>query len=419
MPDPADPPRAQPPSASRLGLLRDLGDQAVLHGVFAAGPITRPEIAIATGLSKPTVSSAIARLEKAGLVRADGARAGARGRSPIAYVVSDRAGFTVGCEITDSTTHALAADLFGEPLARREAATPAGDGAAVAARATELVEEVIAAARPGSGEPLAVGLSVPGVVEPDSGRVICLAHHVVADGAFDPAALLRERLGIPVHADNDVNLAALGERAFGVARDVSTLVYVAVATGIGMGIVIDDALVRGAHGAAGEIGYLPLAADPFDPRHHARGGLEDEIGAAGVLAAHTRALAPGAPPAADAPAVLERAAAGEPAARAVVSDVAARIATAIATVCAVVDPELVVLGGAIGASPLLLGPVRAAVAELAPAPVRIEVTALRGRASLHGALGIALRAARRRLLSPGALVTGLPGDRPSSLIASR
>src|SRR5947209_19278419 len=91
--------RRAPASDSRLSLLRELGEQAVLETIFRSGPITRPEIAAATGLSKPTVSAGVSRLEQAGLVRADGIRPGQRGRRPVAYVVSDRAGFVVGCDI--------------------------------------------------------------------------------------------------------------------------------------------------------------------------------------------------------------------------------------------------------------------------------------------------------------------------------
>src|SRR5579871_3314315 len=73
---------------SRLSLLRELGEQAVLETIFRRGPITRPEIAIATELSKPTVSAAVSRLEQGGLVHAAGTRAGQRGRKPVSYVVS-------------------------------------------------------------------------------------------------------------------------------------------------------------------------------------------------------------------------------------------------------------------------------------------------------------------------------------------
>src|SRR5436305_13932576 len=80
-------------SDSRLSLLRELSEQAVLETIFRQGPITRPEIATATELSKPTVSAAVTRLEQGGLVRAAGQRGGQRGRKPLADGVSPRAGF--------------------------------------------------------------------------------------------------------------------------------------------------------------------------------------------------------------------------------------------------------------------------------------------------------------------------------------
>src|SRR6516162_10849523 len=101
---------------SRLSLLRELGEQAVIETIFRKGPITRPEIATATNLSKPTVSAAVSRLEQEGLVRAAGRRAGQRGRKPVAYTVSSRAGFVVGCDIGGTNVRVAAADLFGEPL---------------------------------------------------------------------------------------------------------------------------------------------------------------------------------------------------------------------------------------------------------------------------------------------------------------
>src|SRR5437763_1946876 len=99
-------------SDSRLGLLRELGEQAVLETIFREGPITRPEIAAATKLSKPTVSSVVGRLEHAGLVHAAGIRRGQRGRTPVAYVVSDTAGFVVGADVGGSNVRVAAADLL-------------------------------------------------------------------------------------------------------------------------------------------------------------------------------------------------------------------------------------------------------------------------------------------------------------------
>ena len=389
----------RPPSDSRLSLLRELGEQAVLESIFRQGPITRPEIAAATSLAKPTVSAAVSRLEQAGLVRADGTRAGPRGRRPVAYVVSARAGFVVGCDLGGTNVRVATADLFGEPIADLKRPTTKEGSRAVGIQILEMVSEVIDRSAATHGRPLALGISVPGVVDQSTGQVTSLAHNVTPEGGFDPLAVIRGRFEMPVLVDNNVNLAAVGERSFGLARGVPTMVFIAVGAGIGMGIIIENELVRGAHGAAGEIAYLPLVGDPFDPRHRLHGGLEDEVAAAGILAAYEERRAADAPAAASALEVFELAGQGNHAAAAVVENVAARLGAAIATVCAIVDPELVVLGGGIGANPLLLRPVRGATAALVPITARIEATILGDRAALQGALAVALQAAREDLLS--------------------
>jgi predicted NBD/HSP70 family sugar kinase len=164
-----------------------------------------------------------------------------------------------------------------------------------------------------------------------------------------------------------------------------------------MGVEIDDELVRGAHGAAGEIAYLPSGADPFDARHRLHGALEDDIGAAGILSALG---ADGAEEVRSAEDVFERARAGDERAAAVVQGVARRLGIAIATVCAVIDPELVVLGGGIGSNAALVAPVRSTVAALLPLAARVETSRLGDKAALYGAIAVALRRARGEVFSP-------------------
>src|SRR5437763_9205553 len=271
---------------SRLSLLRELGEQSVLETIFRQGPITRPEIAVATNLSKPTVSAAVSRLEHGGLVRAAGRRAGQRGRSPVAYVVSSRAGFVVGGDIGGSNVRVAASDLFGEPICDLKQPTTKDGSRAVGVQILEMVSEVIDAASATHGRPLALAISAPGVVDQNSGRVTSLAYNVVPEGGFDPLEVIRGRFDVPVLVENNVNLAAAGEKWFGLERGCSTMVFIAIGAGVGMGMIIDDELVRGAHGAAGEIAYLPLVGDPFNPRHRLHGGLEDEVGAAGIVLAY-------------------------------------------------------------------------------------------------------------------------------------
>jgi predicted NBD/HSP70 family sugar kinase len=387
---------------SRQSLLRELGEQAVLETIFRRGPITRPEIAASTGLSKPTVSAAVSRLAQGGLVRAAGRRAGQRGRKPVAYVVSPRAGFVVGGDIGGSNVRVAAADLFGEPICDLKQPTTKDGSRAIGVQILEMVSDVIDRASASHGRPLALGISSPGVVDQTSGRVTSLAYNVAPEGGFDPLEVIRDRFELPVLVENNVNLAAVGEKWFGLAKGVSTVVFIAIGAGIGMGIIIDDELVRGAHGAAGEIGYLPLVGDPFNPRHRLHGGLEDEIGAAGILTEFNERRDPRDPEVSSVHEVFELAGKGSLTARSVVDHVASRLGTAIATVCAILDPELIVLGGGIGASSLLLRPVRGSAAALVPITARIETSLLGERAALQGAIAVALRAARTLLLSRGA-----------------
>ncbi len=262
-----------------------------------------------------------------------------------------------------------------------------------------MVGDVIARASAGHERPLAIGISIPGVVDQASSRVTSLAYNLSAGGDFDSLSVIGERFGVPVLVDNNVNLAAVGERWAGVARGVSTFAFVGIGAGVGMGIVIDDQLVRGAHGAAGEIAYLPSGSDPFDERHRVHGGFEDEVAANGILAAFR--AAGGEEPEGGAQAVFEQALAGEEPARGVVDAVGRRLGLAIATVGAVIDPELVVLGGGIGSNPALVAPVRAAVANLLPVPLRVETSRLGDKAALSGAVAIALRHARGEVFSSG------------------
>jgi predicted NBD/HSP70 family sugar kinase/DNA-binding transcriptional ArsR family regulator len=384
-------------AATRSSVLRELNDQAVLEAIFHEGPITRPELAARTSLSRPAISAVVSRLEQAGLVRANGARDGRRGRKPMAYVVSNRAGFVVGVDIGGANVRVGAANIFGELICDERESTAKDSPRSTSQQITAMVRRVVDDASVKHERPLAIGVSTPGVVDQDSRRVTSLAYNLSPGGDFDPLSAIGDRFGVPVLVENNVNLAAVGERWAGVARGVATFAFISIGAGVGMGVVIDDELVRGAHGAAGEIAYLPSGVNPFDERHRLHGGLEDEIGAAAILEA---LRGDGDVPASSAEEVFELALEGSQGARSVVDRVAQRIGVAIATVCAVIDPALVVLGGGIGSNPALAAPVRATVAALLPVAVRIETSRLGENAALYGAIAIALRRARGHVFSP-------------------
>lgn len=227
-----------------------------------------------------------------------------------------------------------------------------------------------------------------------------LARNLGEDGPFDLLTPLEARIDTPIVLNNNVNLAALGERWRGHARDVATFAFLAVGAGIGMGLVHNGELVRGAHGAAGEVAYLPLpgSVPPAERAGHGKEQLADEAGAYGVLAAlKARRSWPGTRPSTVAE-LFDQAAAGVPAARDLVEAEARQLGLTVASACAVFDPELVVLGGGVGRNPLLLPTVRDTVNAHVPFPPRIETSALGEAASLTGAVFVALQAARAELL---------------------
>jgi predicted NBD/HSP70 family sugar kinase len=189
---------------------------------------------------------------------------------------------------------------------------------------------------------------------------------------------LESALGLTVRLENDTNLAALGEQWQGVARGVDNFVFLSVGTGMGAGVVLGGELHRGRHGAAGEIDFALIAFDGVDPS-----------------APTVAALAGGDPRA-----VFGAAREGDEAAKAVVAEVARRIALHIAPFAAVADVELVVLGGGIGANgDLLLDPIGRQLAEWLPFPPRLEVSTLGEAAVLTGALAVGVEAARENVLS--------------------
>src|SRR5207248_8064256 len=118
--------------------------------------------------------------------RASGRRAGQRGRKPVAYVVSSRAGFVVGGDIGGSNVRVAAADLFGEPLCDLRRSTAKDGSRAVGVQILEMVSEVIDQASAVHGRPLALGISAPGIVDRRSRRVTSVAYNVTPEGRFDP-----------------------------------------------------------------------------------------------------------------------------------------------------------------------------------------------------------------------------------------
>jgi predicted NBD/HSP70 family sugar kinase len=344
------------------------------------------------------VSEALGELERAGLVRAAGSAAPARGRTAALYELDPTAAYVVGIDIGRAYVRIAAADLAGTVVARQDRRNRARSGARLVQTVAAGAHEVVAEAGLSWEQVAHTVVGSPGVFDPATGR---LRHAPNLPGWSRPGLVdeLRAELASGVAVENDVNLAALGERAYGLGRQASTFAYLSVGTGIGLGIVIDGALFRGARGAAGEVAYLPLGAPgqggaTSHPGRDARlrGILEDAVSADAVV---RRARAMGMEHAGSAKRVFAAARAGDPLARGVVHAEAERLALVVATVVALVDPEFVVLGGGVGGNLDVLRPaLEARLEQLGPLGAAIVESRLGQDAVVLGAIASALDAAR-------------------------
>src|SRR5580693_3105785 len=327
-------------------LLRELNDRAALELLLTSGPLTRAQLGAQTGLSKVTASQLLLRLEERGLVMVAGEQAGGRGPNAALYGVVPSSAYVIGLHVERDEVSAGVADVTGTELSVVSVNPNASR------HPVELVREAVltacrsAGVSPGALRAFVIGS--PGVMDPRTGdprlAVNLPAWH---EGVV---AALRSDLGRPVTLENDVNLAAMAEQAVGAATGVEDFVLVWLGVGLGLATVLGGRLHRGVGGAAGEIGYLPVPGVPLpeDVTHPATGAFQRLVGAQALipLAAQYGFTEPTA--AAAVAAAVIAAAAGKPRAGEFLSELAGRVATGVAAVSVVLDPGLVVLGGAVG-----------------------------------------------------------------------
>jgi predicted NBD/HSP70 family sugar kinase len=368
--------RATPP------LLKDLNERTVLEAIRASPPISRAEISRRVGISKPTVSQALQSLLGAGLVReaergGDGPSYGATFFEPV-----PEAAFVLGLDLGARFVRGAVCDVRGEIRARQDIELSARTAAASLDAIESLSTSLLQAADATPDLVDSVVLGVPGAVDTE-GR-ISLAENVSGlegEGFRDELAA---RVDMPVTIENDINLAALGERWRGIARGVDDFVFLSIGTGLGAGLVLRGELHRGHNGAAGELDY-------------ARVGLTEDIDPC-AAAVSTLAEACGMPAPHDPRTIFASARAGNRVARDVVDEECRRIALHIVPLAAVTDVGLVVLGGGIGANgDLLYDGIRTRLRAWLPSPPRVEASSLGDAAVLTGGLAVGLRAARENV----------------------
>src|SRR5271165_3997041 len=276
-----------PPQTPRVS--RQLSERAVFEGLLHEGPISRAELSKSTGLSKQTISEVVDAFEQRGWAQSVGRTSGAIGRTAVLYELRPESGFVVGVDLGETKLTAAIADMscairfeLTEPTDPRGGIAVLDQISRVAARLARKVDSDLAGV-------LCTAIGTPGVVNRNTGGIE-LAPNITGLDTLDVAEVIKARIGGRIVVDNDVNLALLGEIWQGCAHNSAQAAFMALGTGVGLGLAANGRLIRGAAGGAGEIGYLPLGGDPFAPETRSQGALEYEIGAGLAAVKPTRDL---------------------------------------------------------------------------------------------------------------------------------
>ena len=373
-----------------LADLRRANRRDVLSLLRVSGALTQAEVSRATGLSHGSVSNIVRELTRQGLVSS---RSEVRNGRRIAEVtINPSAGLVCGIDFGNRHVRVAVADLShrvrGEvyQVLEYSHAAPAS-----VSRASAMVREQLAAAGADLRDLQVVAVGLPGPIDRDTGRTSSPA--ILPGWAdFDVRAAFERSLGVMTVVDNDANLGALAEGFWGAGRGLSDFAYVKVSTGIGAGLVLNGTLYRGTSGTAGEIGHTTIEEDGPLCRCGNRGCLE-MFAAAPALLALVRASHGDGLTIED---VLRLGEAGDIGCRRVITDAGRHIGVALANLCNLLGPQLLIIGGELAAAgDLLLDAVRGSMARRAvslPSPTP-EVTTgrLSERAGVLGALALALQ----------------------------
>ena len=375
-------------SVARLDTIRTINRQIVLNYIRERSPISRAEISYETALQRSTVSLIVDELKTRGLVdELDGESTG--GRPPLLLRLRTAGSMAIGVDLGTTNTVVATSDLAGRLLHQQSFAT--------SANAKKTLQNIIDASRELIKKEKGIegiGISVPGLVDHESGRVHFIPHFKWRDWTL--AEELRKATGLPVRVDNDANAASLAELWFGrpEIRETRDFIFVLVETGIGTGIVFDGQVYHGESGAAGEFGHMTIGTGA--PVACAVGTREcwEAFASERAALARYRTLAN---PASDVSfeQLVDRALGGEPAAREALLETAHYLGVGIANVLKGLSPSAVIVGGAIArAWSLISDRVKSAVEANSVCrglpPARIVASTLGENPRIMGALSLVL-----------------------------
>ena len=362
----------------------------VARQVLAHGEMSRPVLAQWLAVGPRVLGAMLHELAAGGMIVERRGRVG----------LNARFGSVVGVDMGASNVRFAVADFTGRVLARSEEKLRPEDGPRKTIRQIQEGIERLGRRRPGF--PLrAIAIDVPSPVHPKT-RVATFANNLPGWKNIDLRRELERKFRLPVAIENDANMAAIGEHWRGVARGKDNFVFVALGTGIGSGIFADGRLYPGRTGSAGELFRLNVDWRRWAEVFPDTGYFEHYVSGMGIAAAGRRILgtfakgrSSGLAEARDARFVFDAMRRGNPKARALLDEIFTMLGVGVANLIAVLDPDLIVLGGGLvnGAPDLMLSFVRKVVGKIHPNAPPVKLSALGDGAQTAGAIYSALRAA--------------------------
>ena len=391
---------------SRPSHLRQANARGLLYLLRKNNPCSKADLVRLSGLSAPTVSSGISHLENLGLIEFVGEGESSGGRPPELLRFKATHGYVAAADIGGTRLRMMMTDLNGEVVTQwstvllKQQKTPA----AVCALTRDGLRIMCEQSGTDPGKLLHLTAGAPGITNVDTG-VVLSAPNLKEWNDVPLRDLLQRQTGLPVQVENDTNLAAVGEYRRGAAVGIENFVFVAIGTGVGAGIFLRGQLHHGAQWCAGEIGYFGASGQERKPMQVRRiGQLEGIIGGSGIAQHWLDLLEKNRTPAKTelrrlrADQIFDLAQDGDPLARNTLDFAAGLLADAVADISLLLNPELVVLGGGVGAHPALCRATAALVERHEFAKPQIRSSALGTRAQLFGAISVSIAAATASLL---------------------
>jgi predicted NBD/HSP70 family sugar kinase len=367
---------------------------AVLQLLFSNNEISRAHLSRVSGLSKQTISSVIAELEASNLVESVGNTEGGIGRRAITYRLSSKAGYAVGIDLGGTNFRAGLVDFSGTVLGEIAVETPHSTIQELEFIMESAIDTLFKNAKVAHNALAQIVMGIPGVVNPITGKVSNTPNIGYLNGV-QLSEFFKSKFNVPVLIENDVNVAALGELESSETEDFG---FLAIGTGVGMGLILDGELRRGFSGGAGEIGYMPLG--PNAHRTSVEGHFEEMVGGNSLELSFKETSGSEL----NLIEIFNLAQKGDATAGNLVDGLGVNIALGIQAICSVLDLGEIILGGGIGSREDLLLQIRTNLRRTMSNPPNVRISKLGTRAGLIGAMSYALSEMRGKVLTSGSLL---------------